>query len=437
MAKLNVPKTTHEGARVRRISTEQELRRSVMSCLLWEDTFYEDGVSIAERIKSLIPKVKPIEAWNIAVESRSKMKLRHIPLLITREMARIQTHKSRVDELLFNIVQRPDELAEFLAIYWSEGKEPLSAKVKKGLARAFTKFNAYQLAKYNSDKKDIKLRDVLFLSHAKPISKEQEEVWRKLVDGTLESPDTWEVNLSAGKDKKETWERLLKENKLGALALLRNLRNLERDGVEESLVKKALAEVKVERVLPFRFITAARYAPNYEENLEKAMFRCLEGHEKLASKTVLLVDVSGSMDCEISGKSEVTRIEAACGVAILAREICEDIRIFTFSDNTVEVPSRRGFALRDAIVYSQFHRGTQMGKAIRDVYNKATPDRLIVITDEQSHDRVPSPKEKGYIINVASYQNGVGYGPWTHIDGWSEAVIQYIQQYEDFERNLV
>ena len=31
------------------------------------------------------------------------------------------------------------------------------------------------------------------------------------------------------------------------------------------------------------------------------------------------------------------------------------------------------------------------------------------------------------MIDVASFKNGVGYGPWTHIDGWSEAVVEYIR----------
>lgn len=63
--------------------------------------------------------------------------------------------------------------------------------------------------------------------------------------------------------------------------------------------------------------------------------------------------------------------------------------------------------------------------AVADSY-----DRLIVISDEQAHDRVPSPTGKGYMINLASYKNGVGYGKWTHIDGWSEAVIEYIRELE-------
>jgi hypothetical protein len=34
------------------------------------------------------------------------------------------------------------------------------------------------------------------------------------------------------------------------------------------------------------------------------------------------------------------------------------------------------------------------------------------------------------MINVATDKNGVGYGPWTHIDGWSEGVVDYIREFE-------
>jgi len=31
-------------------------------------------------------------------------------------------------------------------------------------------------------------------------------------------------------------------------------------------------------------------------------------------------------------------------------------------------------------------------------------------------------------VNVASSRNGVGYGKWTHVDGWSEAIVDYIAE---------
>lgn len=420
---------THEGAPAKYIDTEAQLRRSLMACMLWEDTFYEDGQSIADRIASLVPQVEPQKVASMAVEAREKMKLRHAPLWVVREMARQPKHKALVADTLAKVIQRADELAEFVALYWKDGRQPLSKQVKKGLAQAFTKFDAYQLAKYNRDGA-VKLRDVLFLCHAKPKDETQERIWKQLIDGTLPSPDTWEVSLSAGKDKKETWERLLAENKLGGLALLRNLRNMAGSKVDESLVFAALDRMKTERILPFRFIAAAKHAPQWESRIERAMLKCLEGREKLPGKTVLLVDVSGSMDSPISNKSDLMRYDAANGLAILARELCEQVAIYSFSNSIVRIPDRHGFALRDAIANSQFHGGTYLGRAVQHINDNEKYDRLIVLTDEQSHDPVPNPNGKGYVINVAAYQNGIGYGAWTHIDGWSEAVIDYIFEYE-------
>ncbi|MGH9515767.1 MAG: TROVE domain-containing protein [Terriglobales bacterium] len=426
---LNFGPRTHEGAPARHISPELQLRRSTLACLLWENQFYEDGVEIAGRIAELVPKVTAEKVAALAVEAREQMKLRHAPLLLVREMARHKTHRAPVSETLARVIQRADELAEFIAVYWNDGRVPLSGQVKKGLAAAFPKFDEYQLAKYDRGG-PIKLRDVLFLCHAKPRDEAQAAVWKRLIWGCLTTPDTWEVALSSGADKREAWERLLREQKLGTLALLRNLRNMREAGVDESLVLAALREVSTARVLPFRFLAAARYAPHWEEVLEQAMLKSVAASEKLLGKTVVLVDISGSMTAPLSRRSEMQRTDAAYGLAVLLREIGEKVAVFSFSDNLVEVPARRGFALRDAIDASQRHNGTYLGKAIEELNRNEKYDRLIVITDEQAHDTVSAPNGKGYVINVASYKNGVGYGKWTHIDGWSESVIEYIRALE-------
>ena len=447
MARLNTlnltyAPRTHEGGRARNISLEAQLRRSVLACLLWEEQFYEDGVEIAGRIAELVPKVAAEKVAALAVEAREQMKLRHVPLLLVREMARHASHRKLVAETLERVIQRADELCEFVAIYWKDGRVPLSAQVKKGLAAAFPKFDEYQLAKYDRGG-PIKLRDVLFLSHAKPRDDAQAGVWKKLVWGRLATPDTWEVALSSGADKREAWERLLAENKLGALALLRNLRNMRETSVDEELVLKALRSMKTERVLPFRFLSAARYAPQWEEALEGAMLKSVAAQAKLPGRTALLVDVSGSMTAQLSRRSEMLRTDAAYGLAVLLREIGERVNVYSFSDNLVEVPARRGFALRDAIDRSQTHNGTYLGKAIEELNRRAEKgkneryDRLIVITDEQAHDTVPNPSGKGYVVNVASFKNGVGYRKWMHIDGWSESVVEYIRALEAEEGKWV
>lgn len=431
---------THEGAPASAITPEQALRRSVLSCMLWEGEFYEDGVQIAGRIRELVPQVDAGKVVALAVEARERMKLRHAPLLLVREMARLATHRGLVAETLARVIQRADELSEFVAIYWAEGRQPLSAQVKKGLAQAFSKFDEYALAKYDRAGA-VRLRDVLFLSHARPVDEAQAAVWKRLAENALATPDTWEVALSAtgrdGEAKRTAWERLLAERKLGALALLRNLRNMHEAGVGEDLVQAALVAMKTDRVLPFRFLAAARVAPQWEQALESAMFRALEGRPaKLPGHTVLLVDVSGSMEAPISHRSEMRRTDAAYGLAILLREIAERVTIYTFSNEAKLVASRRGMALRDALDQSQPHGGTYLGKAIGQVEadSRKGYDRMVVITDEQSHDQVPAPRGRGYVINVASNRNGVGYGPWMHVDGWSEAVVDFVAELESTDR---
>ena len=63
---------THQGARAVRVSPELELRRSVMATMLWEDQFYEDGQTIADRISSLV-KNDFSDAWLGAAPTMSTL----------------------------------------------------------------------------------------------------------------------------------------------------------------------------------------------------------------------------------------------------------------------------------------------------------------------------------------------------------------------------
>lgn len=420
---------THEGAPAyMTLTDEQRLRRAVLSCMLWEDEFYEDGETIAARITALASAVAPEIVAKLAVEARTVMNLRHVPLLLLTVLARTGAKQEKlVATAITEVIQRADELAELVAIYWRNGRRPLSAQMKKGLAAAFAKFDAYQLAKYDRPG-PVRLRDVLFLVHAKPKAESQAQTWKKLVAKELESPDTWEVALSAGADKRATFERLLKEGKLGYLALLRNLRNMSEAGVDEALVRRAIADRKgAQRVLPFRFVAAARAAAMFDHELDGALKAVIKGQAPLDGRTLVLVDVSGSMGHPLSRRSDLSRRDAA---AALASVINGDVRVFSFSDAVVEVPARKGLAGIDAIVASQAHSGTYLGKAVAHV-NTIRHDRLIVITDEQSHDVVPDPVAgRAYMINVASNRNGVGYGRWVHLDGFSERVLAYIAAFE-------
>lgn len=425
---VRMPAYNSVGTQVTPVNAERQLKRVTLAAMLWENQFYLDGKSHAELVKDLVAKVAPSKVETLAMEARTKFKLRHVPLLLARELAR---HGKLQAQALTNVIQRPDEMSEFLSIYWQEGKSAVSNQVKKGLAACFNKFNEYQLAKWNKNSAAIKLRDVMFISHPKPQSAEQAALFKRIAEDSMVTPDTWETQLSSGADKCDTFTRLMTEKKLGALAFLRNLRNMRDSGVADSLIRQYAQTVDVSRVLPFRYIAAARIVPQYEDMLEAMMFRSLETHQKIPGKTVLVIDVSGSMfGSKISSKSDLDRFDAAAALAILCREVCEQVEIYSFSENAVRVAPRRGFALREAISKSQHHGGTRLGRAIETINANGSYDRCIVFTDEQSYDRPEAPTSKGYVVNVASYQNGVNHQSWTEINGFSEAVVDYIQALE-------
>ncbi len=435
----------------------EQLRRSVLACLLWEDTFYESGQEIATRIVGAAQDVPLTALAELAVEARTTYNLRSAPMLLLSTLVDRATehgkavvkevnYGSLVGDTIEQTIQRADELTELLAIYWRNGRRPLTAQLKKGLARAFTKFDAYQLAKYDRANA-IRLRDVLFLTHAKPKDDEQAALWKALVDGTLQAPDTWEVELSAGKDKKATFERLLTEGRLGYLALLRNLRNMVDAGVHMGLITDAvLARKGARRVLPFRYVAAARAVPQLEPLLDQALVASIAELPVLPGVTAVLVDVSGSMDAPLSGKSDLRAMDAAATLASVIPDRTSSgawqkdahLRVFSFSNNLVEVPPRRGMAGVDAIKRSQPHGGTNLRAASAVLANKVAYDRLIVVTDEQSQDgaAVLRPGAKGYLVNVASYQNGVNYAkPWVHLTGFSENILRYIDAFEKTEHD--
>lgn len=425
---------------------EALLRRSVLACLLWEDNFYEDGVSGAENIKRLVPQVPAATVALLAIEARNVQKLRHVPLLLAREMLKHEPHRLVVGDLLPQIIKRPDEITEFIALYWQDGKTPLANQVKRGLAEAFNGFDAYQFAKWNR-KKDVMLRDVMFLVHPTPKNKEQAQLFKQLADNELPIPDTWEVELSTSKNKKASWERLINENRLGALAYLRNLRNMEQAGVDFGLIRQGLQRINGRWLLPINYLAAAKAAPRFERDIENSMLRNLRQLPKLNGHTVFVVDVSGSMGQQISERSEFTRADVACAMAMLANELCESVTVYATAGSdgsrthaTKLVPSRHGFGMVDAIKAAEVGYGGIFTRQCLDYIRqqeRGTPDRIIVFSDSQDcdhpHLRVPEPfGKRNYIIDVSAHSRGINYkGVWdAEISGWSEGFLRYIQELE-------
>jgi 60 kDa SS-A/Ro ribonucleoprotein len=462
------PIFTHEGARATRISPLLTLRRMCLASLLWEDQHYQLGVDhakdVADLVRDLVNDGKADAVAALAIECRERMYLRHMPLYLTVLLTQYKGCGSLVAATLPRVIQRADEPAEFLALYtklfpearrktvnWKTGAATgsvrgikLSAGAKRGLAQAFGAFNGYQLAKYNRPGQ-FALRDVLRTCHAKPKDAAQAALWHQLVTDTLPAPDTWEVALSAGADKKATFERLIREKKLGGLAFLRNLAGMVEAKVDRALLVERFAG-GFDRVLPFRFIAAARHARGLEDLIDAAMIRAAGLSDKLLGHTVLVVDTSGSMRTALGGKSELSRQDAAAALAILAREQCEHVTIICTAGNdstqkhaTMLIPPRRGMALQDVIVNGTNAiggGGIFLVQAMAWVQAHVTDhiDRVIVFTDEQDCDHKQAPDTAlrlgttNYLVNVGGYKHGIAYTPWVHVDGFSERVLDFVRE---------
>lgn len=445
----------------------QTLRRLVLANLLWEDIAYADGLSVAEEIKRLIPLCDPQDVALLAIEARTIQKLRHTPLFITVEMCKHEATRPYVKEVLPKIITRADMLTDFMALYWTDGKCPICNSAKKGLAEAFHNFNEYKFAKYDRDA-DIKLRDVMFMVRPKPVNALEQALYKKIADRTLETPETWEVLLSNAhtpQEKCDVWKKLITDNKLGGMATLMNLNNMQKASVPRAFIEKAIANINSTMLLPLQFLKAKDMSSGFEREIENAMIKSYENLPKLPGKTLFIVDVSGSMTMNVSAKTKYERLDCAAAMAMLAANQCEDFELVCTAgyDSTlkekhefIQYPSK-GFKMisdiRDA--YRRLGGGGiftyQCLEKLREELGDKIHDyaRIIIFSDSQdidvsnysspNHNKKPRPFGKyNYICDVSSHKHGIAYkGVWTaEITGWSEHFLTYIAAFEGIENTF-
>src|SRR5574344_1364195 len=408
---------THEGGKASKISNELKLDRAVCTCLLNENNYYEDGQSVKERIHDLMLEVSNEKCIEILKKAKFEYKLRHVPLYMLTVLAE---KKALNSELVESVITRVDDITELIALYFENGKKPLSKQLAKGIAKSFSKFNEYQFGKYKAEKKQVSLKDAMILTHPKAPTDEQNILYKKILNWNLAVPYTWETELSAGKDKKEVFTSLLSENKLGALALLRNIRNMMQSDVGLDLISDGI----------------------FRKDLQDKMESALKDMDKLPGLTLFMIDTSGSMS-DSTDNSKLTNAEKAASLAIMVDSLCKFSSIYTFDREAHEQKSR-GFELAD--VCANTSGGTKVIHSANSAISKMNkesrlPNRIIILTDEQSSfddeaesDLFKSIKNK-YIINVAPYQNGICYNDTVHINGFSDGVLKYIYEYERLNSN--
>jgi len=463
---LKFDTVNHEGEKAHKLDPELELYSLVCTCALSNQFYRNDRESILRLIK-LIFVVDPEFTKKLAIYAREKMYLRTIPLVIAALLARRDNCDKK---FVCRIIQRADEITELLTI-WSHFNEndklKIPASIKKGIALSFDKFDAYQFAKYERKGKEIALRDAMFLTHPKPGDKEREKLYKEIANKTLPVPYTWETEISAakknGKTKKQVWGELIKSERIGFMAAIRNFRNILNENVDQDKINKIAdfisnqEAVQKSKQLPFRFLSAYREVREIEhpevhvflEALEKAIMYSCDNIPGFDGQTLLIAsDVSGSM---MRGVSEKSKVELYDIGLILSMMLQSKTRCYTgiFGDTfkIKQLPKDKiiGNVMDLRRIGNEVGYSTNGYKVIRWLLeNKKKVDKVVIFTDCQLwgsdyHDdhivkewikyKAFNPKAKLYLFDLAGYGDTplkINEKDVYMIAGWSDKIFDVL-----------
>lgn len=342
MAKFNTPntiKTTNRSGYVAYSMKEKEqLVTAVLTSMFGEPKYYGSTDNDIVRLATACAETDPEFLCRLACYARNAGNMRSVSHVLACVIARHAREYTRIT--IRNIVVRPDDITEIMSCYRSMYGKPFPNAMKREIAEVIQTFDEYRLAKYNGRNKSLKLQDVLRIVHPVPVSPEKEVLLGKILNDTLETPYTWETELSARGNTKRVWNRLISSGQVGYMALLRNLRNIVSCGANLEPVLQKLAdpeEVKKSRQLPFRFYSAYRalynsrqMTPEIHRALEAAICASIANMEQIPGRTLIAVDVSGSMKDPISDKSDVRCCDIAALLGAMASRMCEDATVCYF-----------------------------------------------------------------------------------------------------------
>ena len=456
---------THEGGTGYSRDPKSELFLLAVANMVSEQTFYENGKIRDARFEGLVHAVTredPDWVRRFVPFLRDTMNMRSASVVMAAEYVKAAGPNGRV--VIDSACRRADEPAEMLGYWFGRHGRALPQPVKRGLADAAVRLYSERNAlKYDGDK-GIRMGDVIELTHAKPSAPWQSALFEYLIAKRHNRArlDVSELPTIAGRlaldalpaDERKVsaltdgvtwewasawygraldapfWEALIPH--MGLFALVRNLRNFDDAGIGAEAVETVRTkignaeDVAASRMLPLRFYAAHREVATtrWSEALDAGIGLSLANVPSLLGRTLILVDVSGSMFSPMSGRSKLSRAEAASifGAALALR--AEKADLVAFGTDSWEIPYRKvGSVLRLASeLASKNGGGTETWKAVQ-AHMKPEHNRVVIITDEQAHPFYGDPgsligSRPLYTFNLAGYEAGhAPSGPNRHTFG--------------------
>ncbi|NJP49435.1 TROVE domain-containing protein [Streptomyces sp. SBST2-5] len=467
---------TYEGGRGHERDARSELFLLAVSHFMSEQTFYETGAHRDDRFTGLVRELAVTDPeWTAGLLNwlRGEGNVRTASVVGAAEYVKARLEAGAAEgptgrQVIASVLRRPDEPGELLAYWTSRYGRSIPKPVKRGIADAVRRlYTGKALLKYDTPSKGYRFGDILNLVHAAPDPEKpwQGELFRYALDrrfhpDTAEPPAsvpvlgahrelmalpvaerravvtapggaerlaaagmTWEALAGwlQGPMDRAAWEAVIPS--MGAMALVRNLRNFDEAGVSDEVAARVAArisdpdEVRRSRQFPFRYLAAYQHAPSlrWSYPLERALGHSLSNVPALPGRTLVLVDRSGSMFySRMSDRSGLTRADAAAvfGTAIALR--AEQADLVEFGTVSRPVRFRDGESVLKILDRFGDLGGTDTTEAVRRHYRKH--DRVLIVTDEQyAHSRHGDPTSQVpadvpvYTWNLAGYR--AGHGP--------------------------
>ena len=433
------------------------------------DHFYESSQTQLERMKSLVMNLDSKFVAKTAIYARNEFGMRSITHAIMGELAFKVKGEEWTKNAFEKIIHRPDDMTEALSYYMNNYGKPIPNSLKKGLSLAANKFNEYQLAKYRGEGKEVSMVDLFNIVHPTPVSIRQSVTFKNLINGELRSSETWEsMQTKSGQIaeteeekadlKNQNWRTLLEGNKLGYMALLRNLRNIITQAPDciELACERLISEeaIKKSLVLPFRFSVAMDQISDRRviEALNKAIEISLNNVPRFDGKTLIALDDSGSMNGSY-GKTADGSSPISVGslfASALYKTNDADILLFDTDSRFLKInPSDSLSTIRNEILRNNKGGGTNF----HSIFNLLTKsyDRIIILSDGQGWIGYDTPVADWKKYNLAhdvdskifSF-NLVGYGDMQFpekdvycLTGFSDKVFDLMKVVEQDKQALI
>ncbi len=456
-------------------ASHQQLMEIVVGTLYLQDRFYESGKDTLNRLKGLVGDlVRSNDSdfiANLILATRKEFNMRTMPIVLAVEWAAAlraaKKEYPHVRNVVANLISRADELTELyayaLTVFGDKKKVPLA--IKKGVGDAFNKFDAYQFGKYNRDGA-VTLKQLLRIVHPTAKDADQGAIFEKIMKETLDSPYTWEVELTKNGQKPEAerktkgalWKELFESGKMGYMAVIRNVRNMATAWSEDlpkkdadALVTKLCAylsdgdNVRKSKMLYNQFFTAEEtirgipYGNKLADAIGDAIEASIDNIPLFAERPWVIVDVSGSMSSTYNGKKPAVEIAGQFGAAVFKRfaksSTHSALTAFGTTAKHVSVRSSDSIpTIADKIRTTYVGHGTDLGQAFALQSSLGfEPDAVIVFSDMQVVHLVTRLQGPGSKLKVAFNLNAYPTTPLNDRDGWiqlagfSDSVFRYLE----------